>query len=701
MRSGVWIRLLGAAIIYLALASIVLSLFSFGNLPYYRATQPTIWGGVILGIILDLALAWAGAAIVSRRPSRRRAVAVILAVSFAVMLYDISSWLRPGMSVYWPPIVYLQLFRLVLLATGLTYVVLTWRRPEFQPQLAIAPTPPGSQPHHTVAAKIVDGPNWHADLIASLQQTGMQATPRRRVWPWILALFAATLFAALVSNLSGMVLDGVDPQWRPLFWLIIGFVYLGMIGTPLANLRRRTSQARQRSAEDALRKSGAKRPIFYLRSFGLDEQIGRTSLLEIMSNIQPANPEQAMIRVARRCGPVLAIGRPGERLPALGAARFYVSDELWQEKVADVATVAQLVVWASGTTQGLEWEITHLVRSLSPEKLILWPHPQLLSLDSNEREAQWAAFAGGLGTLFPHPLPKPLGQTQFFAFDKDFTPIPFAAHRLTAQGRLTAALRALLRAKNIPPYDKAHVARQRRMRRMIFGTLGAIAALIILGIGYLFVDYVRPRAPEPLAWNLLGSDLFADEAYVSPPSASEIISNLQNTIGQLDGRWFGSNWESQKPGEFPPLKHAAENYLQPYVLAHGDTRIDQVFYGIGNYLEFQVGSAADAQALLQKLGPLRNALDVAERDWQNAKSDTAGYFYADKMRALLAARKSIFNAETDLLTLMATHPNAWTATRGADGTAGLRFSQDTLPQAQSLVAQRQAGMSALTAALKP
>jgi hypothetical protein len=136
------------------------------------------------------------------------------------------------------------------------------------------------------------------------------------------------------------------------------------------------------------------------------------------------------------------------------------------------------------------------------------------------------------------------------------------------------------------------------------------------------------------------------------------------------------------------------------VLAHGDTRIDQVFYGIGNYLEFQVGSAADAQALLQKLGPLRNALDVAEHDWQNVKSDTTGYFYADKMRALLAARKSIFKAETDFLTLMATHPNAWTATRGADGTASLRFSQDTLPQAQSLVAQRQVGASALAAALK-
>ncbi len=677
-----------------------MSIFSFGNLPYFRAIQPAIWGGVILGIVLDLALAWAGAEIVSRRPSRRRATAVILAVSFGVMLYDISSWLRPGMSFYWPPIVYLQLFRLVLLAIALAYVLLTWRRPEFQPQLTIVPTPPGSKPHRTVVAKIIDGPNWHADLLASLQQTGMQATPRRQVWPWILALFVATLFATVVSYFSGRVLDRVDPQWRPLVWLIIGFVYLGMIGTPLAALRRRTSQARQRSAEDSLQKSGARRPIFYLRSFGLDDQIGRTSLLEIMSNIQPANPEQAMIRAASRCGPVIAIGRPGEFLPALGAAGFMCRMPSGRKKSPIVATVAQLVVWASGTTQGLEWEITHLVRALSPEKLVLWPHPQLLNLDADEREAQWAGFVDGLGALFPHRLPKPLGKTQFFAFDKDFTPIPFAAHSLTAKGRLTAALRALLRAKNIPPYDKVHVAHQRWVRHLIFGTFGTVAALVALGLAYFAFDYVRPRTPPPLAWNLLGSDLFTDEAYVSPPAAGEIIANLANTIDELNGKLFGSNWQGRKPGELPPLKRAAENYLRPYLLAHNDARIDSVFYGGSNYLEFQVGSAADAQVLLQKLGPLRDALEVAARDWQSGKSGTKGYSYADKIRALLAARENIFKAETDFLTLMAMHPNAWTSTRVTNGPASLRFNQDTLPQAQNLVAQRQAGVSALAAALK-
>ena len=702
MKSGVWVRLLGAGLIYLGLASLAISLIDFVSHPYYGTQMGSVLANLALTVVVNLALAWAGAAIVSRRPSRRHIVAAIVVLVMAETLYHLGNWHRAiYLFFYAPEIVGVQVFRLLLLSLALIYLVVTWRRPEFQPQIAVPPTAPGTMPHRVVAAKITDGPNWHADLLASLRQTGMQETPPRRVWPWILALFVATLLAALLANLLGAVIGNIEPRAQQLIWLIFGLIYLPLIGAPLALIRRRTSQVRQRSAEMALQKSGAKRPIFYLRSFALDDQVGRPSILELMSNIQPANPEQAMIRVARRCGPVLAIGRPGERLPALGAARFYVSDDLWQEKVADVATVAQLVVWASGTTQGLEWEITHLVRSLPPEKLILWPHPQLLDLDANEREAQWRGFVDGLGTLFPKPLPKPLGKVQFFAFGKDFTPIPFSDWRPTAKGRLMASLRGLLRAKDIVPYDKVHTARARLLRRLIFGAIGIVVAIPALGFTYLFVDYVRPQPPEPLAWNLLGSDLFADEANVTPFSTDQILANFQNTIAQLDGKWFGSNWEDQKPGEFPPLKRVAQNYARPYELAHVDARIEPAFYGRGPYLEFDVHSPAEAQALAQKLQPIRDALNVTWQDWRGISMKTRGYFYPNRICGIIPARQEIVEAEAGFLTFMANHPTAWSAARAADGTTNLSFSQDTLPIAQAFVARRRHGAAALAMALKP
>src|SRR5262249_20695633 len=164
---------------------------------------------------------------------------------------------------------------------------------------------------------------------------------------------------------------------------------------------------------------------------------------------QPFNPEQTMTGVIGRCGPVLAIGRPGEALPALGAARFYVTHELWQEKVADVATVSQFVVWASGTTLGLQWEITHLLPSLPPEKLILWAHPHLLDLDANEREVEWSRFVDGFGALFPRPLPRRLGDTRFFAFAPDFEPVAFAERRWSQGSAQSHALTTLLQRKNV------------------------------------------------------------------------------------------------------------------------------------------------------------------------------------------------------------------------------------------------------------
>jgi hypothetical protein len=72
-----------------------------------------------------------------------------------------------------------------------------------------------------------------------------------------------------------------------------------------------------------------------------------------LGTIPLANAEQAIVKVLRKYGPVIAIGRPCEALPPLGAARFYVSDELWKSKVEDTARVARLVVWATGLSEGL------------------------------------------------------------------------------------------------------------------------------------------------------------------------------------------------------------------------------------------------------------------------------------------------------------------------------------------------------------
>ena len=104
-------------------------------------------------------------------------------------------------------------------------------------------------------------------------------------------------------------------------------------------------------------------PVLYLRSFEDDERGARMkgSLTE----------EEHLAKVLSQIGPFLAIGRPGEGLPELGASRIYVNDSDWQSTVQDLLRNARLVIIRTGRTMGLGWEIEQAVRVLTPQQLVL------------------------------------------------------------------------------------------------------------------------------------------------------------------------------------------------------------------------------------------------------------------------------------------------------------------------------------------
>ena len=128
-------------------------------------------------------------------------------------------------------------------------------------------------------------------------------------------------------------------------------------------------------------------------------------------------------------------GPAGELLPPIGARRFYVGDDKWKEKVADVARVAQLVIWTTGTTEGLRWEASHLLATTPMEKLVVAAHPHLMRILPPDREIEWRRFLDAFRGVFPHPFPDYLGIIRFFHFDREGRPI----------GEIS--LKALLRAK--------------------------------------------------------------------------------------------------------------------------------------------------------------------------------------------------------------------------------------------------------------
>jgi hypothetical protein len=323
-----------------------------------------------------------------------------------------------------------------------------------------------------------DTENWQPALLQSLRNCGVQrdaVSARRRVLFW-LALVCTANFVVFVPDLINTIGYGQDVQslLTLLYWLFVIPPTLFF----LTRLKEQLERMKARSAVKALESPKARRPTFYLRSFDLDERIAEPTLIQ---NFYPLpNAEQKVATHLGKLGPLITIGRPGEKLPALGAARFYVSDELWQAKVADVVRASQLVLWATGVSEGLRWEISHLIASLPPEKLVVWAHPHVLRAGAAEREAEWRRFLEAVGGVFPKPLPQSLGDTRFICFAPDWTPIPIAPPwrgpieaLWSLFSPLGSALRAVRRIKkaNLDPRRAAYRHARRDIRESDFANL--------------------------------------------------------------------------------------------------------------------------------------------------------------------------------------------------------------------------------------
>lgn len=139
--------------------------------------------------------------------------------------------------------------------------------------------------------------------------------------------------------------------------------------------------------------SDPRAPVVYLRPFYSDEQAARKSKILF----SPSEEEQLALAM-NEIGPFVAIGKPGEPAPQLGAARVYLEDQDWKRKVASWVSNAQLVLIRLGLTEGLSWELSHVTASTAPERLIL-----LLPWGGWNG---YETFRESMSTHFPRGLPE-------------------------------------------------------------------------------------------------------------------------------------------------------------------------------------------------------------------------------------------------------------------------------------------------------
>jgi len=151
-------------------------------------------------------------------------------------------------------------------------------------------------------------------------------------------------------------------------------------------------------------------PILYLRSFEHDR---------MDFTIEPV-----IVRRLKTLGPVIAIGKPGEKLPPIGAARFYASNEDWQRAVEVIIPHCRAIFVRAGKTRGLQWELNHLRHECHPDRLVVY-FP--LSPGSSDYPCLRRTIEDGLRIVLPEEAPevrKILESTS----RKSFADIQFSNH---------------------------------------------------------------------------------------------------------------------------------------------------------------------------------------------------------------------------------------------------------------------------------
>ena len=118
--------------------------------------------------------------------------------------------------------------------------------------------------------------------------------------------------------------------------------------------------------------------------------------------MRPPLADEFLENSLRSYGPVVAIGRPKEALPSLGAAREYASDDDWVSLVETRIREAQLVVAILGGTESFAWEMSAIFRFSARQKLgLIVPH---LRLTEHQIAERWGKISKALDVGFDLPV---------------------------------------------------------------------------------------------------------------------------------------------------------------------------------------------------------------------------------------------------------------------------------------------------------
>lgn len=218
-----------------------------------------------------------------------------------------------------------------------------------------------------------------------------------------------------------------------------------------------------------------RQPVLYLRSFAIDDMTAKPTRSGNWMLL--TTEEHQLAKALAVIGPVIAIGRPGEELPNIGAARFYVSDDLWQNEVSRLLSCAGLVIIRVGLSAGLQWEVERASQLVRAERIVF-----LLPIQQEQYDIFRTNFSNHLPCKLPElSLCRP-GSWSRWVFDK-----------LLPYGTICSIL-------YFNSDWKPHIANLARPSWLRMSIIRPLADVYIVTFKPVFEQLGIPYEPPGLAW---------------------------------------------------------------------------------------------------------------------------------------------------------------------------------------------------------
>jgi hypothetical protein len=161
--------------------------------------------------------------------------------------------------------------------------------------------------------------------------------------------------------------------------------------------------------------------ILYLRSFdadgtGIDMSTTFFPWMKLL-NIKFYTHEQGLLNKLRKKAQCIAIGKPGEKIPEIGAYRLYFNDDEWKDKVLSYLERSVLIIMRPSETHGVLWEFEQIFKKGYLSKTIMLR--QMGADDSlNVQKVKYKVFCEDVNKLTGVNMPNYSFLNQYIYFDE-------------------------------------------------------------------------------------------------------------------------------------------------------------------------------------------------------------------------------------------------------------------------------------------